>query len=94
MSWRLNQLQQEIVARHPGVMFVDVLGFTKERLGANGSFWEPSPRDGMWRDGMHLSREGNVALARYCLDMGYRERLMPLRDARGRLIPRSSDREP
>lgn len=86
MSWRLNQLQQEVVAKHSGVLFIDTLGLTKGRLAADSSFWEPSPRLGLWKDGMHLSREGNAELARLCLDSAYRDRLMPLTDSRGRLI--------
>jgi lysophospholipase L1-like esterase len=101
MSWRLNQIQQEVAARYPTVVFIDCLGLTKERLAANESFSEPSPRAGLWKDGMHLSRDGNAALARLCLDSGYREKLFPLRDARGRVIrptgklpsPRAPDTE-
>ncbi len=86
MMWRLTQLLQEVVAKHPGVVFVDVTGLTKSRLGADPSMWEPAPIEGMWKDGMHLSREGNAALARHCLETVYWDRLMPLRDSHDRII--------
>jgi lysophospholipase L1-like esterase len=91
MMWRLTQLLQEVVAKHPGIAFIDVAGLTKERLGADPSIWEPPPREGMWKDGMHLSREGNAALARYCLEEFYWDRVMPLRDAKGRIIHPTGD---
>lgn len=92
MSLKLNEVQREVAARHPGVIFVNVLGLTKERLDPGSPLSEPSPREGLWKDGLHLSRQGNAALARRCLDAGYRERLMPLRDFRGRLIVSTGSR--
>lgn len=93
LSWRFDQLQAEVVRKHPGVVFISYLGRTKERLGVAPSLWEPTPEEGLWKDGMHLSRKGNADLARYCLDHAYAEWLFPMVDARGRpMVPRLDDR--
>lgn len=86
LMWELNEVHRAVAAKHPGVLFIDVLGLTKRRFGLEPDMAEPSPVEGMWKDGMHLSAEGNAALAMHCLEVAYGQRLMPLRDARGRLI--------
>ncbi len=83
---RLTELQQEVVQRHPGVTFIDYVGRTKLLAGAPSNLLEPTPAAFLWKDGMHLSREGNTRLAEYCLDQAYKEWLLPLRDVRGQVI--------
>jgi hypothetical protein len=92
MIWRLNQMLQEVVAKHPKVKFIDVMGLTKDRFEDQPTMWEPSPEEGMWKDGMHLTRSGNAELARICIETAYKDRLIPLRDAKNRLIVPTGDR--
>lgn len=86
MMVRLNDLQKEVAAKHPKVLFIDYIGQTKERLRVRPNIREPNPEAGMWRDGLHLSAEGYRDLARYCLEQAYRDWLMPLRDVRGNVV--------
>lgn len=86
MMLRLKKLQQETVAKHQGVVFVDYLGRTKKYFGIVPYMDEPTPREYLWKDGMHLSREGNTRLATYCLENAYKPWLFPLRDVRGQAI--------
>lgn len=93
---RLTELQGEVARNHPGVTFIDYVGRTKQIVGRPANLAEPTPAAYLWKDGMHLSREGNTWLAEYCLDQAYRQWLMPLRDVRGHVIrparsPRSFD---
>jgi len=97
VMWRFNLLQSELARRHPNVTYIDYMGQTKERLARRRTLWEANPQAGLWKDGMHLSSEGNRDLARYCLDVAYRDWIMPLRDSHGRVIEprkRTYDREP
>lgn len=86
MMLTLKKLQQETVAKHPEVVFVDYIGRTKEYAGVPPTMEEPTPREYLWRDGMHLSRDGNKKLAEYCLDQVYEPWLFPLRDVRGQVV--------
>lgn len=86
MMLRLNQLQQETVAKHPGVTFIDYVGQTKEYAGVLPTMQEPTPHEFLWKDGMHLSREGNKKLAEYCIEEVYDPWLFPLRDVRGGVV--------
>lgn len=84
---RLNELQRDLVQRrHPNVAFVDYMGQTRKRLRMEHDLSEPNPEAALWRDGMHLSVEGNTDLALYCLDAAYRAWLFPLRDIDGNVI--------
>lgn len=85
-QWQLNELQRELAAAYPDVLFVDHLGGAKKRLGVPDDFSEPNPLEAVWVDGLHLDLAGNVALARRCLDLGYRDWLMSLRDGRENVL--------
>lgn len=79
----LNAVQRELAASYPEIPFIDHLGHAKERLDVPQDMTEPTPRKGVWVDGLHLSRSGNVALAKYCLDQAYHDWIGPLTDVYG-----------